>query len=428
MNKTITIDNLTYGGNGIGRLDGKAVFVPFTAPGDTALVKILKEKKSFAMAELIEVKEPSPSRKDPECPVYTECGGCNLQHISYDAQLKAKHEIFTETLRRIAGIELPEPAQLIASPKELNYRNRVKLHKKGPKWGFFRPKSHKIVDIDNCPLLHPTINKVFAALKKLDLPESLHTIDIALDEKTNNCVAAFYLKKNKEFDWQGVLDKTAGLKGLELWKKDPNKTRKSRIISFGDPSVSYKVAGATILSGATVFMQANPEQNRRLVDIILELTELADVGDIQRPVPIADLFCGAGNLTLPMAMRAAMVVGVDSEKAAIECAKKGAARQGLTSAKFYSEEVEESKALEKVSPSVVVLDPPRSGCPDAIEKIISLKPEKIIYISCAPPTLARDMKLLIDKGYTPARAFVLDLFPQTYHIESIVELVLSTTQ
>jgi 23S rRNA (uracil1939-C5)-methyltransferase len=425
VTQTITIDNLTYGGNGIGRLDGKAVFVPFTAPGDVVEVKILKEKKSFAMAELIEVKETSPLRKDPPCPVYTECGGCNFQHLSYDAQLKAKGEIFTETLRRIAGIEFPETPELIASPKELNYRNRVKLHKKGPKWGFFRLKSHKIVDIDNCPLLHPTINKVFAALKKLNLPESLHTIDIALDEKTKSCVAAFYLKKNKEFDWPAVIDGVSGLKGIELWKKDPNKTKKTRIISFGDPSVSYKVAGTTILSGATMFMQANPEQNRRLVDIVLELTELADIKEIQRPVPIADLFCGAGNLTLPMAKRAAMVIGVDSAKPAIECAKKGATKQGLTSAKFYAEEVEESKALEKVSPSVVVLDPPRSGCPEAIKKIISLRPEQIIYISCAPPTLARDIKLLMVEGYKPTKAFVLDLFPQTYHIESIVELVLA---
>lgn len=428
MTKTIKIDNLTYGGNGIGRLDGKAVFVPFTAPGDTVEVKIIKEKKSFAIAELIEVTEPSPLRREPACPVFTECGGCHWQHMSDDAQLKAKGEIFTETLKRIAGIELPEPLELIASPKTMNYRNRVKLHKKGPQWGFFRPKSHKIVNIDNCPLLDPVINEVFATLKKLDLPEALHTIDIALDERTGSCVAAVFVKKNKEFDWQGVLDKTKSLKGIELWKKDPNKTKKSRIIAFGDTSISYKVSGVTIHSGPTVFMQGNPEQNRRMVEKVLELAGLSEIKDKKKLIPIGDLFCGAGNLTLPMAMRAELVVGIDTESEAIDCARKGARLQGLSSAKFCTEGAEKGKALENVSPAVVVLDPPRSGCPEAIERIISLRPDKIIYVSCAPPTLARDIKLLIDKGYKLTKTSVLDLFPQTYHIEAIVELILPEAQ
>ncbi|VAV82323.1 RNA methyltransferase, TrmA family [hydrothermal vent metagenome] len=428
MTKTIKIDNLTYGGDGIGRLDGKAVFVPYGAPGDTVEVKFIKEKKRFAIAELIEVTEPSPLRQDPACPVFGECGGCQWQHISYETQLKAKGEQFTETLKRLAGIEFPEPPRLIASPKVLNYRNRVKIHKKGPKWGFFRAKSHKIVDIDNCPLLDPTINKVFAAIRAFDFPEPLHTLDIALDEATGNCVAAFYLKKNRDFDWEGLLSKVGDLKGIELWKKDPNTTRKSKLGEFGDTLLSYKVAGATILSGTTTFMQGNPEQNKNIVEEVLRLTDLDKVKEEKKPIVIADLFCGAGNLTIPLAMRAEMVVGIDTDGEAIVYAKKAARISGLAAVKFRSEDAEKTKTLEKVSPSVVVLDPPRSGCLEAIEKIIKVMPEKVIYISCAPPTLARDIKLLIDKGYRPARASVLDLFPQTYHIESIVELILPKAQ
>ncbi|VAW36130.1 RNA methyltransferase, TrmA family [hydrothermal vent metagenome] len=424
MIKTIKIDNLTYGGDGIGRLDGKAVFVPYGAPGDTVEVKFVKEKKSFAIAELVKVTEPSPLRQEPACPVFGQCGGCNWQHVSYETQLKAKGELFTETLKRLADVEFPEPLKLVASPQILNYRNRVKIHKKGPKWGFFRAKSHKIVDIDNCPLLDPTINRVFAALKGFKLPEMVHTIDIALDEKTGSCVAAFYTKKNRDFDWQGLIDKVDGLKGIELWKKDPNKTRKSWITGLGDISISYTVEGATILYGATTFMQGNPGQNRNIVKEVLRLTGLDEVKDEKKSVVIADLFCGAGNLTLPMAMRAETVVGIDSDGEAIKLARKAARLLGLNSVKFRSEGTEKTKTLEKVSPAVVVLDPPRSGCPEAIEKIIKARPEKVIYISCAPPTLARDIKLLINEGYRPARASVLDLFPQTYHIESIVELIM----
>ncbi len=426
--KTIKIDNLTYGGDGIGRLDGKAVFVPYGAPGDSVTVKFIKEKKSFAIAELIEVTEPSELRTEPACPVFGECGGCQWQHITYETQLKAKAELFTETLKRLAEVEFPEPPKLIASPKVLNYRNRVKIHKKGPKWGFFKAKSHKIVDIDNCPLLDPAINKVFAAIRASEFPETLHTLDIALDETTGECIAAFYLKKNRDFDWEGLLTKTKGLKGIELWKKDPNTTRKKQLTTFGDTVLSYKVAGATIFSGVTTFMQANPEQNKAIVDEVLRFAGLGEIKDAKKPIVIADLFCGAGNLTLPMGLRADEVFGIDIESEAVNFAKKGAKLLNLPSVKFRSDSAEKSKVLENVSPSVVVLDPPRSGCPEAIKKMIKALPEKVIYISCAPPTLARDIKLLINEGYIPTRATVLDLFPQTYHIESIVELLLPKTQ
>ena len=424
MTKTIKIDNLTYGGDGIGRLDGKAVFVPYAAPGDTVTVKFIKEKKSFAIAELIEVTEPSELRQKPACPVFGQCGGCQWQHITDETQLKAKAELFTETLKRLADIEFPEPPKVIPSPKNLNYRNRVNIHKKGPKWGFFRAKSHKIVDIDNCPLLDPAINKVFAAIKAQDLPETLHTIDIALDETTGECVAAFYLKKNRDYDWEGLLSKTKGLKGIELWKKDPNTTKKKQLTTFGDTSIAYKVAGATIFSGVTTFMQGNPEQNINIVEEVLRMAELGEPAEDKKPLVIADLFCGSGNLTIPMGLRAQEVFGIDVESDAVNFAKKGAKLLGLSSVKFRSDSAEKSKILENVSPDVVVLDPPRSGCPEAIGKIIKARPEKVIYISCAPPTLARDIKLLLNEGYIPTRATVLDLFPQTYHIESIVELIL----
>ncbi len=428
MTKTIKIDNLTYGGDGIGRLDGKAVFVPYGAPGDSVTVKLIKQKKSFAIAELIEVTEPSPLRQEPACPVFGECGGCQWQHITYETQLKAKAELFTETMKRLADVEFPEPPKIIPSPKVLNYRNRVKIHKKGPKWGFFRAKSHKIVDIDNCPLLDPAINKVFASIRALDFPETLHTLDIALDEATGECIAAFYLKKNRDFDWEGLLKKTSGLKGIELWKKDPNTTKKKQLTIFGDTVLSYKVAGATIFSGVTTFMQGNPEQNKAIVNEVLLMAGLGEVKDEKNPMVIADLFCGAGNLTLPMGLRSEEVFGIDIESEAVNFAKKGARLLELPSVKFRTDSAEKSKVLENVSPSMVVLDPPRSGCPEAIEKIIKARPKKIIYISCAPPTLARDIKPLINQGYIPARATVLDLFPQTYHIESILELILPKTQ
>ncbi|MBI5599283.1 MAG: class I SAM-dependent RNA methyltransferase [Deltaproteobacteria bacterium] len=423
MPPLIEITSLAYGGAGIGRLDGKVTFVPYTAPGDIALVKITGGKNNFNYAELVELKTPSALRVSPACPVFMRCGGCQWQHIGYPHQVEWKHEIFAETLKRIAGVKpsgnLKEP---IPSPKPFNYRSRARFHTDGKKWGFFEVKSHDIVDIAECPLLEPLINSTFRDIKNAGQPEALHSVDIALDTKNSKTVAAFYLREPAPIGLAGALKKVVekgDLKGYEVYLKKPFKRgRGERIESRGDTTVGYDAFGATISSGITVFSQSNLFQNEGIIKTALEFAGLEGKEDI------LDLYCGAGNLTIPLAKRAGKAIGIDSDEEAIASARLNAKANSCGAIEFIAESALRSKILERYAPRVVVLDPPRGGGPDVIRKIAASGVKKIVYVSCSPPTMARDIAVLIKNGYRLSVAVCVDMFPQTYHIEAVAGLAL----
>ncbi|MEK7313079.1 MAG: TRAM domain-containing protein, partial [Deltaproteobacteria bacterium] len=255
MSLTIEITALAYGGNGIGRIDNKVVFVPFTAPGDVAEIEITEDKKDFSIAKLVSLKEPSKIRTSPPCPVYTICGGCQIQHIEYANQVSLKEKSFIETFQRLAKIDLtPILSPALASPEPFNYRSRVRFHKAGGKWGFFKPNSHSIVEMQDCPLLEPPLNSTLQALKAPDFPDTLHSAEVSLDKESGKAVAAFYVSKNTSFDFAGAINKIPLIKGFEVWVKDPFKRGKGRmVITEGDTRISYKVGGFTISSGVTSF-------------------------------------------------------------------------------------------------------------------------------------------------------------------------------
>lgn len=420
MEHTVDITALAYGGRGIGRIAGKVVFVPYTAPGDVASVRITAEKKGFSEGELAGLVTPSPIRQEPSCPVYGVCGGCQLQHIKYPEQVKLKQGILEETLRRlgnVSGVSFDTPL----SGPDFNYRCRAHFHVKGKQWGFYGPRGHNIVDITSCPLLNERINAAFSEIKTAlsEYPHAITDAEIGVSDN-GDAVAAFHvLRRAAPLNWSKALIGVKRLKGFEVRDSETERVMET----CGDTSLEFKVFNVNMRSGIGVFSQVNRAQNLNLVEKALMYAGIAG-GE-----RVLDLFSGAGNLTLPFSRHAKDITGVEANKQAVEEARANAAANYITNASFHADDAgawvkRNLKALVKNRPAVVILDPPRYGMPqDAAEALKKLKPEKIIYISCSPPTLARDLRSLDGAGYKVFRAGLIDMFPQTYHMECVAGLV-----
>lgn len=425
MDSKVTITALAHGGSGVGRIDGKVVFVPFTAPGDEAMVEITAGKKTFSEGVLKEIITPSPMRATPECGLYGVCGGCSLQHIGYQGQVEWKQRIFEETLRRIGGISDVAFDPAVSTDPPMGYRSRARFHVSGGVWGFFEVKSHRVASLEACPVLDPLINTAFAAvrdaLKGADL--SIFAVDIGVSEADNMAVASIHVTSSKGFPWAEALSGVKVLKGYQVLvypvRQDRNRGR--LIERHGDTELSYQVEDMRLGAGIDVFSQVNRRGNRFLVEKVLSYASLEGTESV------VDLFSGVGNLSLPLARRAGSVVGVESAGEAVEAAIRNGHNNSVSNADFITMDAsawlkQEMKTLEKKRPDVVVLDPPRGGDTDVASMLGKIRPARIIYVSCSPPTLARDLSHLIGTGYTVKRAGLIDMFPQTFHIEGVVVL------
>jgi len=425
MEHTVDITALAFGGSGVGRVGGKVVFVPFSAPGDRVRVRLTVEKKGFSEGVVTEVIDPSPLRTTPVCRVFGRCGGCDWQHIDYQAQVEWKERILVETIKRIGKVtpalyDLARP-----SPRPYNYRSRVGFKIDGEKWGFFEPKSHRVVDIGECPIADPLINKAFAEIKAAlsGKKTGLYGLEIGVSETEGIAVASFHVAEDARFDWKASL---AGvrLKGFEVRLNRLKKGKGKRIFAEQDTRLVYRAGGAELSVGIDVFSQINRDQNAALVD---RAVEYAGLGGAET---VADLFSGVGNMTIPLAAHAKRAVGIETSGEAVSQAKENSRRNGVDNTVFIRASAADwvnrnLKSLEKEGALVVILDPPRSAEVDAAGALGLLRPNKIVYVSCSPPTLARDLSLLAGNGYSIFRAGLFDMFPQTYHIESIVGLELN---
>jgi len=428
---TFEISSLAYGGAGLGREEGRVIFVPFTAPGDVVEVELVKEKKRYAEGRLINIVKPSPLRVEPPCPVYGSCGGCDLQHIRYEDQVFWKEEIFRETISRLGAVELPPLDPSIPSERRYEYRSKVRFQVKGERWGFFRRGTVDVVEIAGCPIAEPLINRAFGEIRAFvmgrseckSLRETLCSVEIGVSSEDKSLVASFGMRRScKGMPWKSLLSSVEGLKGLEV-RILTGRGKGRRVHSAGKVSLSYESAGVKMTSGINSFSQINRAQNNRLIERVLEYTSLR--GD----ETVLELFCGAGNLTLHLGHTAGRLFAVDSDGEAIASAMRSARPFGedLDGVEFFTMRAskwlkENFKTLERASLDMVVLDPPRGGDSEAIELLGRLRPGSILYVSCAPPTMARDMKILVEAGYKVSRASVIDLFPQTGHIEAVALL------
>jgi len=410
----ITIQKVVFGGKGLSKLeDGKTCFVPYVLPDEEVEIEINKDKKNFCEATPKNILKSNEYRKDPPCKYYTICGGCDFQHILYEYQLKLKKEALEETLNRIAKENI-QIEKIIPSSSELFYRNKVQLKYDGEKLGFFKAESNEVVDIENCPITDEGINKAIDFLKNfLKNKNFIKEIHI-YKSSTEKALVKFITEEYFELDFEDFKEKfPINLSAVAIYKKH------KRLKTYGTPFVFEKVNQYTFRVSIDSFFQVNKYQIENFInEVLVEIPE-------DKSLTIGDLFCGVGTLSIPTAKKVKKVFGIEISKSAVKDAKYNARINSVNNVNFY--EIVADKAgdfLFGFNSGILIFDPPRTGLSKKlIKKVLELKSlRKIIYVSCYPPTLARDITLLKEGGFKLEKLKMIDMFPQTHHIEAIAVL------
>lgn len=419
---TLEIDSLSYGPYGIGRLDGKAIMIPHTAPGDKVEVRVVEAKERYAVGEAIRVLTSSLLRQTPPCPYVGTCGGCSWQHLHYDAQLNAKQKSVEDALRRIGKLDNFEMSPIIPSAAEYGYRRRIRLQV-GPNkmLGFFGAGSHRLVEIGSCLIAVHRLNGVIDALRRWlpGLETTMEYVEIVSGDDTDEIVVvaqaiADFVARD-EMACAGLVGGEATIQGLIAVGRDWRK-------AWGRPAITVKLIDDISLTvDGDVFTQVNPDGNRRI------LRELLAAGDFQIGDRVLELYSGAGNFTLPIAARVREITAVEGHRAAVTCGKLSSQKNGLDNIRWSCSPVPQAVARLKERRdkfTKIVLDPPRAGAKGIEDSLASLGAAKIFYVSCNPTTMARDLAALTEHGYKLRMVQPIDLFPQTFHVETlaVVEL------
>ncbi len=386
-----------YGGYSIAR-DEKVILIRGAIPGEVVEVEIEESKRDYSLAGVIQVVEPSEHRVDPPCRVFGACGGCHLQFVSYEKQLRMKEEILADSLFRIGKIELPLGETL--SDAQWNYRQRAqfKVSKTGEA-GFFREASRDVITFDDCALLCGGINAVLSKIREKDLARNLSDIHISAGE------TPVALLKGRDFDtamFEAYID--AGLSGI-AWNDSA---------SYGGAYTSFDLNGMRYGVSPWTFFQAHWALNRKVAELIVEKLAPLEGGCI------LDLYAGAGNFSLPLAPLSGEVIAVEENPHAVEDGKRNLEFNGIGNCRIVKSSAERYRMNRKFD--VILLDPPRPGLTsDVALKIMENPADRIVYISCNPATFARDLKKLKEK-YEIESVRLIDFFPNTYHVEAIAFL------
>ncbi|MDT5268251.1 MAG: rRNA (uracil1939-C5)-methyltransferase [Acidobacteriota bacterium] len=382
----VRVERILPGGVGLAHAEGQTLFVSLAAPGDLARVRVDSTRGRAAFASIVEVLEPSPARTEPPCPYFGRCGGCDFQQLTYEAQLAAKAEIIRDCLRRVAHTEPPDEIEVVPSPEVWRYRSRARWQHDPVRrhLGYYERGSHRVCDVAECPVAAPPVAERLAHLREMMSEGSL--------------------PQAPEFE------AVAGDEGVAL---EPT-------VAPGDEREQVRrIGGENYRFDAGCFFQINHALLEPLVEEGLRGT--VEGGDIA-----LDLYSGVGLFTLPLARRFKQVIAVEGNPASAEYARRNLSDSLLTNARVETSAVGDWLAHDSTKPvraDFILLDPPRAGAePEAIRAIIALKPAHISYVSCDPATLARDLRLLLDAGYSLATLRAFDMFPQTHHVETVVHL------
>jgi 23S rRNA (uracil1939-C5)-methyltransferase len=414
---TLEIDALSYGPHGIGRLEGKAVMIPHTAPGDTVEARIVESKERYAVGEMLRLITPSPVRQTPLCHYVGTCGGCSWQHLRYEAQLIAKQQSVEDALRRIGKLDRFELRPIIPSSNEYHYRRRIRLQvDESRKLGFYGASSHHLVEIDSCAIAEDHLNSTLESLRRWAraLETNIEHLEIITGDEPNQIVAVAQALDEFATQDQYICEKLvgvdeSGINGLifrgRSWRK-----------VWGRPKISVKLLpDCTLAVDADVFTQVNPDGNRRILEELLAAE--FQIGD-----RILELYSGAGNFTLPIAKRVDKVVAIEGHRPSVSAAKLNAQRNGIDNIRWICSPVPQAVAQlkkKKEQFTKIILDPPRAGAKGIENDLAALGASKIFYISCNPTTLARDLAALARQGYKLQVVQPIDLFPQTFHVEAL---------
>lgn len=437
----LTINSTTADGNGVGRTEeGIAVFVPLSAVGDRLSVRILKVKKTYAFGKIEEIIEPSPSRIKPDCSCFSRCGGCVWRHINYDEECKLKHQKVVDAVERIGGIHT-EFKPIIRCDNIRRYRNKAQLpigkDKDGNvKIGFYSFHSHRIINCDDCLLQPEIFSEVIKVTRKfiddtgIDIYDEhtgkgrLRHLYIRMGEVTNELMVCYVVNGNGLKQEDKLIQMLKGaLPNLKTVIFNSNREKTNVIlgsknrVAYGNGYITDVLCGLKFKISPFSFWQVNRKQAEKLYNKVKEYANLAN-DEI-----LLDLYCGTGTIGLTMAQGCKTLVGVEIIEDAVKDAYENARLNNIENAKFIcSDSSNAAKALSKegLLPDVVVLDPPRKGCgEELIETISKMSPSRVVYVSCDPATLARDLRYFADRGYEAKEITPCDMFSRTAHVESV---------
>ncbi|MDR0913748.1 MAG: 23S rRNA (uracil(1939)-C(5))-methyltransferase RlmD [Oscillospiraceae bacterium] len=445
----LKITGITSEGSGVGKTEsGFTVFVNSTAPGDVITAKIIKPGKTYAIGIVEEFAEKSPARINPDCEHFAQCGGCAYRHINYGEELRIKQQQVEDALQRIGGIDTKTELKMnkiVGADGNTNaYRNKVQLpfgtNQQGKViTGYYAYHSHRVVDCCNCLLNPPIFNEIAEFARDFANTHSLRVYDentrkgllrhlyIRQGYKTDQIMVCLVLnaggfRQESEF----AAELTASFAQVSSVAINTNREntnvilgRQNRIL-FGKEHIATQLFGLEFSLSPLSFFQVNPQQTEKLYAIAQEFAALTK-DDI-----LLDLYCGIGSIGLTLAAQCKKVIGVEIIPSAVKNATANAQHNNITNAEFICADASSAAASFAKSgllPNVVIIDPPRKGCtPEVLAAIVQMHPKKIVYVSCNPSTLARDLKILAQSGYTAVAATPVDMFPRTAHVETVVLL------
>ena len=433
-NYQLQIEGFTAEGAGVARLDGLAVFVPGALPGEVVNVRLIHRRSNFAISQLIECLSPSPARCIPLCPHYHHCGGCLLQHASYEEQLRLKRTIVSDALKRIAKIDDIVVAKTLGAHNCFAYRNRVSYHvrwcEKKAQLGFYSPKSRDFIAAADCPLAVPQITTLaeqlpdiltkyggqLATLREVVIRSNSAGDSLLLTMVGDRPLPAASAVAADAGKAEPLLHSVWECSGKPVFSIYGDQWR----LVAGEPVLPEQLCGVKMELSPATFTQVNPEQTAVLYQ------QIAAAAGLTGNETVLDLYSGAGAIALYLAGQAAAVTGIESYLPAVDDAQRNAALNGIKNCRFICGEAEKvlpSLAADGMSADLAVLDPPRCGCnKEVLAVLLSITPARIVYVSCDPATLARDLRILCAEAYQVASVQPIDMFPQTGHVETIVLL------
>ncbi|NDI36003.1 23S rRNA (uracil(1939)-C(5))-methyltransferase RlmD [Chengkuizengella sediminis] len=454
MEVTIEIIGIGHSGEGVGRINGYTLFIKGALPGERVKAKVIKVKKNYGYGKLLEIVEKSESRTEPPCDIYNQCGGCQLQHMDYSAQLEWKRQRVMANLERIGKLEVANSQgtgitvlPTLGMDEPWNYRNKAQVpigeHEGGLVGGFYAQGSHRIIDMDTCLIQHDLNNNVIREVKNIAQQLGISAYDevthkgllrhvvVKIAFHTNELMVVLVtngerIPKEEEFINQ-IRDKFSQVVSI-----CQNINMKKTNVIFGDQTktlwgkeVIYDYIGDVKFAiSARSFYQVNPVQTKILYEKALEYAGLTG------EETVIDAYCGIGTISLFLAQKAKKVYGVEIVKEAIEDAKINAELNGMSNVEFVVGKAEEVIPKWKetgIEADMIVVDPPRKGCDETLlQTIIAMKPKRVVYVSCDSATLARDLRILEDGGFRTEQVQPVDMFPHTVHVECVTPLVLNT--
>jgi 23S rRNA (uracil1939-C5)-methyltransferase len=437
----LEITGMTHEGLGVGKKDGMAVFVQGAIDGETVRVKIIKTAKSYAVARVENWLQKSPARQEPFCPVYKRCGGCSLQHMTYAKQLEFKQRVVKDNLERIGGFKDIQVHPVIGMEVPMHYRNKaqypVAMGEKGAVAGFYARRTHEIVDSGNCGIQDTAseaiLNAVMEKMKEFGLSPydentgkgMLRHIITRVAHSTGDMMVVLVVTSEKILHLNQLLEHILKVNPkvksivLNLNSRRDNVILGDKVITvYGEDTLIDTLGPFQFHISPLSFYQVNPKQTVVLYEKAVEFASLT--GD----ETVYDLYCGIGTISLFLARQAKQVIGVEVVDEAVQAARKNADLNEVENTEFHTglaEEIVSQLYQQGKKADVVVVDPPRKGCDQVLlETMVQMQPKRIVYVSCNPSTLARDLKYLGENGYTIKEVQPVDMFPWTEHVETVV--------